>query len=68
MDIKDIAILYGDTRHGRSCGNCFYYELNLAKGGHCKYNDLPTQAGKVCGTWCGEIEKTEEEVNQGELF
>ena len=33
MDIKDIAILYGDTRHGRSCGICVYYDTNLATGG-----------------------------------
>lgn len=68
MTIKDVAILYGDARHGRSCGNCYYFETNLAKGGHCKINDLPTQAGKVCGVWCGETEKPIIQDNQGELF
>ena len=68
MTINDKLILYGDARNGRSCASCYYLQTNIALGSLCKLCDLPTQAGKVCGLWCGEVKREESLINQGELF
>lgn len=64
--IERIAILYGDSRYGRSCASCNYSKRKIMTL-MCELHCLPTEANKVCGTWCGEKVKAEE-VKQGELF
>ena len=51
--IKDKVITYGESREGRSCGNCAFYRLHKTIGSRCVLHDLPTSPGKCCGEWCG---------------
>jgi len=51
--IKDKVITYGESREGRSCGNCVFYRLHKTIGSRCVLHDLPTSPGKCCGEWCG---------------
>jgi len=68
MKIADKAINYGETRYGRSCGNCVYYKLHKALGSMCELHNLPTSPVKCCETWGGEKIPQPVEEKQEELW
>lgn len=66
MTIESIAINYGESRFGRSCGNCNYLDKKIM-GNECGLHCLPTLLDMCCGTW-SDGKKKEVFYNQNELF
>jgi hypothetical protein len=64
--IEIIAINYGESRYGRSCGNCNYIKKYILSN-VCELHGLETGSKNCCGTWCGDSPKPVEE-NQAELW